>query len=317
MKKEPLFLEEPYFTKQLNCKKMLYVGDIKHTLQSLKILDKKSKLKKKDLIEKLKTYYESKKYYENNIDKIIFLQRKIKAFLKTKKTNYYSQFTNSEDFYTLEPIENIDKEKLFWYEDENKFKFAFDIYSFQQLISKKCKNPYNRSNIPQYARQKFQKQLQELKSKKIEIKTNEDVLTFNQSVNARVVDVFHKLEELDVVAGGINKTWFQNFSLDKLKNLYRVLEDVWNYRAELSLSKKIQIDPHNMAFKHSIASIFRIQYTQYNYYYLLNIVLTEMNNLITSGIDMENKKLGGYYVMIALTEVSREYADCYPWLRQY
>ena len=93
MKKEPLFLEESYFTNQLNCKKMLYVGDVKHTLQSLKIIDKKTKLKKKELVEKLKEYYDNKTYYENNLDKVVFLQRKIKDFLKTKKTNYYSQFT--------------------------------------------------------------------------------------------------------------------------------------------------------------------------------------------------------------------------------
>ena len=28
-------------------------------------------------------------------------------------------------------------------------------------------------------------------------KTNEDILTFHQSVNARVVDIFQKLEELE------------------------------------------------------------------------------------------------------------------------
>ena len=55
------------------------------------------------------------------------------------------------------------------------------------------------------------------------------------------------------MAGGINITWFQNFSLDKLKNLYRVLEDVWNSEQNSVPKKKLQIDPQRLAFKHSLA----------------------------------------------------------------
>ena len=49
---------------------------------------------------------------------------------------------------------------------------------------------------------------------------------------------------------------------------------------------------------------------------LQDIVLNEIEILISSSEDLENKKSGGYYVLISLTEVSLDYADDYPWLKQ-
>ena len=242
MKKEPLFLDSNILKDKLNKKILIYLDDIKFTLTKLNLFDKKTKLKKNELLEKLMTYYSNNRHYEKNINTIIFIQQKYKQkykqTLKQTEEAFYSKFTNSEDFYTLESIKSIDKEKLFWYTDEKKFTFAFDIYSFQQLIFKKCKNPYNRDDIPAYAIEEYHKHLSDLKKKKITISGPEDILTNEQQLNAKIISIFQNLEELDIVAGGINHQWFMDFSFIQLKNVYKVLEDVWNYRSELSVEQK-------------------------------------------------------------------------------
>lgn len=317
MKKEPLFLDRTILNDKLNKKSLIYLDDIKYTLKKLNLIDKKTKIKKKELLEKLKIHYSTNRHYEKHINKIIFIQKTYKQKLTNKEENFYSKFTNSEDFYTLESIKTIDKEKLFWYTDEKKFTFAFDIYSFQQLIIKKCNNPYNRDDIPTYAIEQFNKQLTKLNKKKIKFSKEDDILTNQQQLNSKIISIFQKLEELDVVAGGINHQWFMNFSFFQLKNVYKVLEDVWNYRSEISIEQKNKIVPNNNIFKYGVNYINNMVFSNYNFYYLLNIILNEITTIITSGIDLENKKLGGYYVLITLTEVSVDYANSYPWLKQY
>ena len=43
----------------------------------------------------------------------------------------------------------------------------FDIRSFKQLIIKKCKNPYNRETIPEYALEKYHKRIIEMENQNI------------------------------------------------------------------------------------------------------------------------------------------------------
>ena len=47
---------------------------------------------------------------------------------------------------------------------------------------------------------------------------------------------------------------------------------------------------------------------------LKNIVLIVIERLIDTGIDNENKVLGGYYVLSAFTLVHQESANALPWL---
>ena len=53
-----------------------------------------------------------------------------------------------------------------------------------------------------------------------------------------------------------------------------------------------------------------------NYFVLQDIVLNEIETLISSSNNIEDKQSGGYYVLISLTEVSLDYGDEYPWLKQ-
>ena len=57
--------------------------------------------------------------------------------------------TNTTDFYTMEPLEEISFRKFYSYTDEKNFTYGFDIDSLIELYNKKGRivNPYNRDKI--------------------------------------------------------------------------------------------------------------------------------------------------------------------------
>jgi hypothetical protein len=309
--KSKLYLDQEILLKKQKIKEKIYVDDIKYTLKKLNL---NNKGKKQELLTTLINHYNKYNHYTEHIDKIKFIQTKYRTKIISIKNNFYKQFTNSEDFYTLDSIDKIEKPYLFWFEDNNKFKFAFDIRSFKNLINNNCKNPYNREEIPFSAILKYQEQLKQMKKNNIKIIDSIDILTTEQKRNLKIVRIFQKLDELNIVAGGINQQWFHNFSFYQLKKFYRTLEDVWNYRSELSHSKKLDIVPNNNLFLNNMYWIINL--TPNHFVMLQDIVLNEIETLISSSENLENRKSGGFYVLISLTEVSLDYADDYPWLQQ-
>jgi hypothetical protein len=67
--------------------------------------------------------------------------------------NNRSICVNDTDFYTLEPLTNIQTESFFSYTDEKNYIYGFDICSIISLIAKTTKpvNPYNRVQFPYHA----------------------------------------------------------------------------------------------------------------------------------------------------------------------
>ena len=123
------------------------------------------------------------------------------------------------------------------------------------------------------------------------------------------------MDELNTVAGGTNTEWFTNLSFIELKAFYRNLEDIWNFRSELSHEKKLAIVPTNNAFKNNLYYIMNLPLCEKHT--LQQIILNEIELLVSSAIDNENKSTGCYYVLIAFTEISPEIAAEMPWLIQY
>jgi len=99
----------------------------------------------------------------NRISKTIFIQRVYRGYLVRESFRLRgdalknrSICTNSTDFYTLEPIDQIDFRRFYAYKDSkdnNIFWYGFDIESLHTFMSKTTKicinNPYNREKIPE------------------------------------------------------------------------------------------------------------------------------------------------------------------------
>ena len=128
----------------------------------------------------------------------------------------------------------------------------------------------------------------------------------------RVIKVFQKIDQLETYAGGTNINWFLNLSKIQLKEYYKVLEDIWNYRSELSSQRKNIIVPDNIMFPMTVENFYKLNEKNK----LRKIILKEMDKLVDSAHTREDKILGSYYVLIGLVEVSNEVAESLPWLVQ-
>ena len=308
-------------TKNKTKKEFYYLSAIKNTIKhnSLQSLCPK-KSKKKDLEEILTTYFENLNNYTPHLEKIVLLQKTFKKYLKDKKIKTQGigifnkdKCSNQEDFYTLDNINDIEDKYFFSYEKGGHIYF-FDIRSFNKLLKNDCKNPYTRENLPKYAIEAFLSRKDELKKNKINIVDIENPkLTKEQLFNSIVINIFQKIDLLNVSAGGTNTRWFTDLNILQLKMLYKILEDIWNYRAELSIEKKNEIVPNNDIFKTLVKDVYKLT----NKRKIQMLLLTEMDKLVSSANNEEDKITGSYFILTALVEISHQCMEALPWLIQH
>lgn len=226
-----------------------------------------------------------------------------------------SKCINQEDFYTLDNINDIEEKYFFSYEKGGKI-FFFDIRSFRKLLKNTKINPYTQEEIPLYVIFSFKKRLEELKKNNISVKyQNLTNMTPEQKFNNCVLEIFQKIDMLNVAAGGIDMKWFTDLNIAQLKMLYKTMEDIWNYRANLTNELKQLIVPEHNVFMIPVYHI--CSYTPPDKRKLQYILLNEINKLISSSTDNIHRTTGSYYVLTALVEISPECASALPWLIQY
>ena len=311
---------ETYLSNKFRTKtQFYYLSDIKKSINTYGLNPKGTK---KELETRLfQLFKELSQYTKLDIDKISKLQKRIrlkkfKSKIKTQGIGIIdkSKCVNQEDFYTLDNINEIEDVYFFSYEKDNKI-FFFDVRSFKKLLNNSTINPYTQEEIPKYAIHMFNIRMEELKKQQIIVKHKSMKLTPEQKFKCSVLNVFQKIDELNVAAGGIDIKWFINLSSIQLKMFYKTLEDIWNYRANLDVNAQKLIVPENDAFTmpvYQVCSINNIEKRK-----LQIILLNTINKLIASSPDNIHCSTGCYYVLTALVEISHDCASALPWLVQY
>jgi hypothetical protein len=226
--------------------------------------------------------------------------------------------TNSDDFISMEPVEEINFHQFISYKDFDGFIYGFDINSLHNLFLKsdsEIKNPYNRNLIPEKLFKDIRSLIRIGKILKININLSFEDCTKNVSnekaVELRALTLF---QNIDALGNYSNSNWFLSLNRYQLIKFIRELIDIWNYRAQLSIETKRNICP-------PIGDPFRnlsIQYivTEQNLWNVKKVILEIMEKLVNCGIDRDSKSLGAYYVLGALTLVNSEAATSLPWLFQ-
>lgn len=300
-------------------KQFYYVKDIKYTLDKFNIISKKDQQKKKkgELEKALIDFYTNIYNHKKNLKSIITIQRCFRKYMK--ENNIYGpgliEKSNNEcDFFNFMPINDIPKEYLFSYRDKNDFIYSFDIRSFEKLLKNNYENPYNREPIPKKIIDLFNKRLEYIKKNNIIIEPyEEDKLTPEQEYKNRVFNIFQTIDMLNTTAGGTNPEWFYNLTLIQLKGYYKVLEDIWNYRAQLSKHQKIEIVKNKKMFPKRVHDVFNI----YEEQPIREIILTEIEKLLNTSDNDVHRSTASYYVLIAFVEVCPVCEAAMPWLIQY
>ena len=331
--KEKLLFTEPLpkkYSKSLTLSSYISEGErvfskvsnleLLNTLRSynLPLPSKIDKTTKNLMINDIRNHFKTLSYYSSpdNIGKVKIIQSQVKNFLRNKEIKLRGPgflnrklCNNQDDFLTFEPVGEIPGNYFFSFEDDDDFIYGFDIRSFNKLIESNMDNPYNRNKIPKQAI----KNLKILaKNPKYKLELVKPKISKEQKMNQRVINVFQKIDQLDSYAGGTDINWFLNLSRVQLKSYYKVLEDIWNYRSELSNSRKNEIVPNNQMFSLGVPAFYRLNEKDK----MRKILLNEMNKLVDSAPKREDKILGCYYVLIGLVEISAEVSNALPWLVQ-
>ncbi len=248
-----------------------------------------------------------------------YLQRKLNK-LRGPALNKRSICTNDMDFYTMDDMAEIPTSQFYSYTDEDGFVYGFNILSIHNLIMKESdrpKNPYNRNEFSNKIKDDIKRiiKISRIMKVPIEIDIKQEIVDPRKRMEMRILELFQLMNSYGNYA---NSEWFTNLSRGEHIRFARELVDIWNYRAQLTNAKKIEIcPPHGNPFLGT--PYFTNVATYVNLNNLTNDTVTRFNlqiieNLIRTSLDTDNKTLGALYVLSALTLVSNDARNAMPWL---
>jgi hypothetical protein len=149
----------------------------------------------------------------------------------------------------------------------------------------------------------------------IEIELKNEVMDPAKRMELKILDLFQTMNSYGNYA---NSEWFMDLPRNLHIRFARELVDIWNYRALLTVAKKQEIcPPHGSPFLGTPYFTNIVNNATLNN--LSNETVVKYNvqiieNLVKSAVDIDNKMLGTFYVLSALTLVSQPARDAMPWL---
>ena len=206
---------------------------------------------------------------------------------------------NNEDFFTFDEIKDIPEIYFFSYKDEKNIIWGFDIRSLTELLKNGSENPYTRVQFSGEVKRNINNL--NLLLKKENIQTSHEKLVIQDRsilIHQKITDLFSRIEYTGL---SCNQEWLINIPIYYLKKLYRTLEDIWNYRLQLTYQDKIRLCPPNGINFNRTRHILQINSKDD----ILEIIVEDICKFERSQ-DPNDKKLGYMYFLIGLGYFSRE-----------
>ena len=278
-------------------------NDIKYTLNYYNIeIIKKKKIDFSNLSEFLTILN------NYNISKIIKIQSIIRRFITYNRNMLKGPglfkrnlINNEHDFLTFNSCKLISYDKFFSFIDNDNFIYAFNIDSIKYLVDNGQTNPYNRNSFP--------KQCIKNLNKLILLNNNFNMSVYfdepkdeKSKMKQKCLKIFQRMDELELYT---QPRWFFDLSTKSLIKLYLYIEDIWNYRAFLTKEMKKKYTKTGSAFNHNILKI-KLMKDKLN---LQNIILDEFEHLVFEGSTKDDCITSSYWILTALTSVSKDAAE--------
>ena len=296
-----------------------------YNIQQLKMFAKHYKLKisgtKKEVIIRIFVFLKLS-YYVTKIQKV-FRGNLYRKFIKLHGPAYKNVkiCTNDTDFITMENLAGLNLNQFFSYKDVDGFIYGFDIASIYNLVyiknnsKKTCQNPYNRNNIPPqvFIDIKLLIKIGKILNKNINLEIQDDPLNISneKAIELRALTLFQNINALGNYS---NSEWFLSLSRPGLIKFVRELNDIWSYRAQLSVDVKNKICPPNGSPFRNLSIPYI--HTEPDINNVKKVIIEVLEKLVNTGVDTDSKSLGAYYVLAALTLVNIDAAISLPWLFQ-
>jgi hypothetical protein len=261
-----------------------------------------------NLYNKLKTKFRLIEEYNTKNNHIIVIQKNVRKHLIYRMKH----FTNNEDFYTLDSIFTIPFKYTYIIHDSEKISYCFDIRSLHryiELTKNEIINPYK--NIPFMNDELIKIKKSIAKLNKNELVIEKDIITPQQYYKQYLVTVFQKFDVLGYLT---NIEWFTKLNFIQIKDLYKRCEDIWNYRASLTLEQKKNIVHDGLLFTASVNVVNRLRIS--NDLELRKIVLNQFDKALSQGKTIADKNHGAILMLTGFAEVSNDVRQSFPWLIQ-
>jgi SAP domain len=254
---------------------------------------------------------------------------------------------NDKDFYTLDPLEEIDIYHFFSYKDDIGFIYGFHIQSLIHMFQKgsNVKNPYNREKFNDETVQNillFYRLSNIIIAEPIISRTSTPITNtnienrfiensiqqpnFNNTRNQTLerlqelrtkdflVRVQEAFMEIDLLGNYTQGSWFSNLNMYSYIRFIQTLYSIWTHRSNMSLHVRSQICPYYNPFNYQIDT--NNLFATYNMHLniIRNFALIIIENIVFSGGDIEYRKIGVMHILTALTMVSIPARESLPWL---
>ena len=264
-------------------------------------INSRSKLLKASLFDEISNHIiKINEYHKIDSKGIVAIQSLFRGN-NSRKTTLHEKCNNDEDFYTFDILADLPTKYFYSYVSSG-IRWGFDIRSLDKLLQTGYTNPYTTVTFPEAILADIKQKIDILKLEpEYEDLTETIVRDRIETIKQETVDLFSFIEQSGYTC---HIEWFTSLSLRRLKELYKQLEDVWNFRSQLSDEMKRNICPPN-------ADIFKtpmIEVMNYNIKEdLQELILREVTKFTNADNDSD-RKLGFMYFLIAFGHVSQQ---CY------
>jgi len=266
-----------------------------------------TKMSKQNIIKELKILIEKEKNYILNELYVINIQKMIRGWIIRKKTNC----SNQTDILTFDTLYNIPYPYFYVFCDKITNKsYGYDIRTLIQIVeSNYVSCPYTFRNFTDEEIISIKIHKTYLENKGYTMKLDKVVLTPEEEINMKIKDLFYQINMLDNYT---DPEWFKALNINQLISLYSKMEDIWNYRTQMTIESKMNIVQNGIAFDIPLTAIRSCK----NKMKLQNILLDEFYRIINEGVNREEKKLGAILILSGLVEVSHDASYALPHLLQ-
>jgi len=288
-----------------------------YTVPQLKQICKEYKIPRSGSKNTLVKYIYNFLYYSTYVVKLQkyargYMQRRLNK-LRGPGYLHRNKCVNDCDFFSLEPLANITPTQFYSFEDGDGFIYGFDILSLWQLFQKSdvVENPYNRQSLPNSTQDtlKYLIKLHKKSDTQIQTKLEDNQLDREKQLELRILSLF---QFINTLGNYTDHSWFMDLNEQLLVRFYRELYDIWNHRAQISNEVKYNIYPHGNPFRVNYYNLTQ----QSPIYDLRKYCVQVCENLVFHGMTDDDKTLGAYYILTALTLQSHDAAVAMPWLYQ-
>tara|TARA_Y100001970_G_C14175385_1_gene826663 strand:- start:242 stop:1357 length:1116 start_codon:yes stop_codon:yes gene_type:complete len=136
---------------------------------------------------------------------------------------------------------------------------------------------------------------------------------WNRITNIRRTTIQERIEnlfmEIDLLGNYTQSSWFSQLTYNQYVRFYRYLQDIWNFRSNMSIETKINLCP----FYNPFDGVFPAG-AEINQEVIKIGCLIVFENFVYCGINEDFRRIGTFHALSALTLVSEPARQSLPWL---